>query len=383
MHNTFYHSLAVHLRTLCDDEIKENCIIELRETANIVYDQKLLGGSDFSLRKMFGQGLNGACSLADKSIIYVDVTNDRYTLTPEPKEVITSTRGGVTTLFAVYNVKEESNDKMFNIAWVAKERKNSVPIISPPPLVAHRYILNHGQERGKVVTEITNSHWGPLNVVVQENIPWYVPVYLHTLTATVNKERITPKLVHYIPGEQRERPYHLEVALTVPAKSVVRLSIDFDFIFLKWLEYPPDANHGHYLGSAVISTVLPNTKNYTGIPVDGYLFAHSFNASRPGYFLQIRTESLILTLPTPDFSMPYNVICLACTVVALAFGPIHSVATKKIVIESRETSHSILSKLKRKLFGKKTKEEDVAEEKEVAEEKTEDAGTDLEKESEC
>ena len=40
------------------------------------------------------------------------------------------------------------------------------------------------------------------------------------------------------------------------------------------------------------------------------------------------TESLLLSLPTPDFSMPYNVICLACTVAALAFGPLHNITTR-------------------------------------------------------
>lgn len=32
------------------------------------------------------------------------------------------------------------------------------------------------------------------------------------------------------------------------------------------------------------------------------------------------TESLLIRLPTPDFSMPYNVITLTCTVLALFFG---------------------------------------------------------------
>jgi phosphatidylinositol glycan class T len=40
------------------------------------------------------------------------------------------------------------------------------------------------------------------------------------------------------------------------------------------------------------------------------------------------TEILLLSLPTPDFSMPYNVICLACTVAALAFGPLHNITTR-------------------------------------------------------
>jgi hypothetical protein len=53
--------------------------------------------------------------------------------------------------------------------------------------------------------------------------------------------------------------------LNLPAKSETHISIDFEKSLLKWLEYPPDANHGFYVGSAVISAVLPNRRNFTGI----------------------------------------------------------------------------------------------------------------------
>lgn len=58
--------------------------------------------------------------------------------------------------------------------------------------------------------------------------------------------------------------------------------------------------------------------------------------------------------------MPYNVICLACTVVALAFGPIHNMATKKLKIQKEGESKSFLAKLKNKLWKKKeeTKEKE-------------------------
>lgn len=59
----------------------------------------------------------------------------------------------------------------------------------------------------------------------------------------------------------------------------------------------------------------------------------SFNASRDGYLVQLRTETILISLPTPDFSMPYNVICLACTAVALAFGPLHNISTKRLVLK--------------------------------------------------
>lgn len=353
VHNTNFHSLGISLRTFCDSGFSKGCVIELVQTANLVYDPKLLGSNDFSLRKMFGQGMNGACVLASSSKVYVDMTNDKYILTPTPNSNFTSTRGGATTVFGVYDIQKEIPNRLFNIAWVLKDKKIQVPQSQAPPIYAHRYILGHGQERGHIVTQITNTHWEPLNVVLQENIPWFVPSYLHTLKLMHGNTEIKPNKVHYIPGVQRERPYHLEIAFRIPEKASVQVSFAFDYIFLRWLEYPPDANHGHYLGSAVISTLLPIGRNYTAVPLEGYLFADCFNASRSSYFLQIRTESLILSLPTPDFSMPYNVICLACTAVALAFGPIHSVATKKIVIENKEEPQTLLGKLKAKLFGKK------------------------------
>lgn len=45
-------------------------------------------------------------------------------------------------------------------------------------------------------------------------------------------------------------------------------------------------------------------------------------------FIRVYSESLLVNLPTPDFSMPFNVICLGCTAVALAFGGLHNLTTK-------------------------------------------------------
>lgn len=166
---------------------------------------------------------------------------------------------------------------------------------------------------------------------------------------------------HYLPGRDRSRPYTLEFLVTLPPRSVTEIYLEFDYSFLKWQEYPPDANHGFYVGAAAITTLLPHTKNYTGVPIDGSTFSSrqaiqihhascsiflflntllqcfvfvcccffSINASRDTYPVTLHTEILLVTLPTPDFSMPYNVICLACTVVALAFGPLHNHTTKR------------------------------------------------------
>ncbi|CAG8586223.1 8487_t:CDS:1, partial [Racocetra persica] len=41
--------------------------------------------------------------------------------------------------------------------------------------------------------------------------------------------------------------------------------------------------------------------------------------------------TLLVSLPTPDFSMPYNVITLTCTVIALFFGSMFNLMTRSFV----------------------------------------------------
>jgi len=84
------------------------------------------------------------------------------------------------------------------------------------------------------------------------------------------------------------------------------------------------------------------------------------------FFLRLHTESLLVSLPTPDFSMPYNVICLACTVVAIAFGSLHNLTTRSFnVIDPEKAKKGPLQKLKNLLTRKKAeKKEDKNEEKE-------------------
>lgn len=82
-----------------------------------------------------------------------------------------------------------------------------------------------------------------------------------------------PDVVKYIPGKQRLHATYLELLLRLPPRSVTEISIELDFVFLKWQEYPPDASHGFYVGSSVITSLLPLAKNYTGIPQDESFFS--------------------------------------------------------------------------------------------------------------
>lgn len=345
IHNTNYHSIGLHYRQICANADCTDTSIELKQTVSLVYDLVILGGSmnAWSIRKLFGIGLFNHCPLATTSNLYLDVSNGNLELSEEPDNVVTNMKGGHLTKYAVYDIAKINQSSMHNL-FVRSVRE---PQPSSPLLHVNRYIKEYGKEFGGIITEIRNNHREPITVVYFENIPWFVPLYYHTLKISSATKTIVPLKKHYIPGKIRARSYYLEVAFELPARSVVEVSIDFDYMFLKWQEYPPDANHGFYVGSAVITATLPYARNYHSLPRHVSLIKDSWNVTdKDGFVVQLRTESFILGLPTPDFSMPYNVICLSCTVVALAFGPIHNITTKRLRLSKQQNK----SKLRR-LFG--------------------------------
>ncbi|XP_072758033.1 GPI transamidase component PIG-T [Anoplolepis gracilipes] len=361
IHNTNYHSIGIHFRSICRDITCTRTSLELRQTVSLTYDIMTDMNQDWSIRKFFGMGLQGACPLATLSNVYVDIssnnTNHVYELTPPPSTRIISLRGGQQNEIAVYDIRTHSSKGIFNIAAMYNMPINTINY--PSILYANRYIIGYGQERGSLVTKLYNNHWQTLDVILLENIPWYLLVYLHSITITQNGQQVHPLAQRYLPGKERKSPYYLELILRLPPHSIMKITIDIDYLFLKWQEYPPDANHGFYMGPAIVTALLPIARNYTALPFDGSTINSSFNASRDDYLVQLRTESLLISLPTPDFSMPYNVICLACTAVALAFGPLHNISTKRLVLKriEKDWKSKLLSFFIEKIFRIKRKQE--------------------------
>ena len=211
--------------------------------------------------------------------------------------------------------------------------------IHPPPLYAERSITGHGQEHGGIQTLLTNpSTTSAIEFVYLESLPWFMKPYLHTLKASISGQSMESSNIiediYYRPGLDRSRGTQLEVRMTVPALSTVTLTYDFEKAILRYTEYPPDANRGFDVAPAVIRLITP-TSNSTSSPV------------------YLRTTSLLLSLPTPDFSMPYNVIILTSTVIALAFGSIYNILIRRFV-GADEVENYDLSKIRGIVLGRVT-----------------------------
>ncbi|KAH8704909.1 putative GPI transamidase component Gpi16 [Talaromyces proteolyticus] len=184
---------------------------------------------------------------------------------------------------------------------------------------AERTIIGHGQERGGMRVIFRNpSTIDTVDFIYFESLPWFMRPYLHTLQATVvgndGVSRQIPvseiiKGIYYRPAIDRERGTQLELVLSVPADSTVTLIYDVEKAILRYTEYPPDANRGFNVAPAVIRILAKENQSS----------------------VYLRTTGLLLSLPTPDFSMPYNVIILTSTVMALGFGSIFNLLVRRFI----------------------------------------------------
>ncbi|XP_040575973.1 GPI transamidase component PIG-T [Lepeophtheirus salmonis] len=334
-----FHSLGLSLKPKCADESCTKLKWELEQFANLVFDMGLQKQKDWSLRSLFGTGLHHDCPIAKTANIVWNSKEDSYSISPKNIPYESNPRGHLS-----FDIRSLLERGINNLQWhytLGNIIRNEIP----PPVISTRFLSGYGQEKGGIVTKVTNSLSKELPIVYLDVIPWYLRIFIHTLSITTEEgAKVEPLKIEFIPGRDRERPYILELVLNLPPHSVTSISIEFERSLLKWLEYPPDANKGFYIGSALISTLIANDMNITDYIVQ---FETSESPDFP-QLLRLYTEVLLVSLPTPDFSMPYNVICLACTVIALAFGPLHNITTRKLVIiESKTTSK--LEEIKNKL----------------------------------
>ncbi|KAM0723910.1 hypothetical protein Q7P37_000900 [Cladosporium fusiforme] len=341
-----WQSMAIDVRPVCpaNSSKKDDCVLEVQQTVSMALsiprsmrdrhnpiprpppineiecdDSKIWNKHDtcypkpstddlgWSVAKVFGRPVKGACPLggaSDAWDVTLDVPEDRTSEVVDKDGESSPTNGA-----RQFNLEPGVD---FDLV-LPRQETTSPSISSHPPLFASRQMTGYGQERGGMHATLRNPHPHAQTIVYLESLPWFLKPYMHTLAiqgGTIEK-------MYYTPALDRKRGTHLELVINIPALSTVELNYDFEKAILRYTEYPPDANRGFDVAPAVIR-VLPS------------------NASSPmkeaGQGEYLRTTSLLLPLPTPDFSMPYNVIILTSTVIALGFGSIFNMLVRKFVL---------------------------------------------------
>ncbi len=330
-------------------------------------------GQEWALDQIFGRSVQGVCPLTDPDLppVCIQVPHSRDVFTTAGATEIKFADGRSRcyqlpadddfSLILPHISHEDPNDKKIDAA-----ADELVPPESPP-LYAERSLTGYGQERGGVQTVLTNpSPASAVEFVYFESLPWFMRIYLHTLRTHVEyysppssptyntADQLTSggggdgedknkgdnnqdiiREVYYRPALDRVRGTQLELRIRIPPASRVVLTYDFEKTILRYTEYPPDANRGFDVAAAVITILdhLPSSPSIGEIPpADNNPQQHSsLPRQQHRGTSNLRTTGLLLSLPTPDFSMPYNVIIFTSTAIALAFGSLYNILVRRFV----------------------------------------------------
>ncbi|XP_030624414.1 GPI transamidase component PIG-T [Chanos chanos] len=337
-----YHSEAVHIRTVCKDWQCKSPAWELRQSLNVVFDLYTSGQGkkEWSLFKMFSRTLTEACPVASSSKVYVDVTDnpqgELFDLSPATTLYSQAVVLGDRRTYSVYDLtKPETFGTMRSLNPLLRWKADAGDMLRPL-LHGERYVAGFGLQTGEIHTLIYNNHpYRAFPVLLLDTVPWYLRLYIHTLKVISKTRDNKPSYIHYQPSKDRVSSHLLEMLIQLPPHSVTEVTVQFERALLKWTEYTPDPNHGFYVGSSVISALVPSivamdTNNTQERPLFSSFFPCKEESS---YFMRVYTEPLLVNLPTPDFSMPYNVICLTCTVVAVGYGSFYNLVTRTFQVE--------------------------------------------------
>ena len=112
---------------------------------------------------------------------------------------------------------------------------------------------------------------------------------------------------------------NLHLRLTLPARSTVVISLPFTKLTLKYTDHVPDAERGREIPASVLTLLdIQGEEDQAGDSTAAAGTRSPLRSSRRHVF----GPKLLLDVPTPDFSMPYNVIIMTSTVMAVFFGSI-------------------------------------------------------------
>ncbi|XP_032813930.2 GPI-anchor transamidase component PIGT [Petromyzon marinus] len=345
LYNSNFHSLAVHVQpTPTDPHCNGECW-ELTQSLLVVFDVFPAKNRkpDWSLSSLFGRGLTEPCPLASNSTLVLDLTRlstaeGKFHVSPLPPGVKAEDPRGAGVL--VYDLKDPAT-------FAASSRVNVALKWSAPPVwgggegqVVHveRFLTGYGLQTGGIATLVHNTHSSQgVTALLMLTVPWYLRLYVHTLSVSTRGRDVVPSYVGYVPAQGR-RPHLLELLLQLPPRSTTRVTLSFERALLTWTDYPPDPNHGFYIASAVVTAMMPidvsagEQSSVSLIEGSGGL-EHSYRPlSLERGVSRVYTPPLLISLPTPDFSMPYNVICLTCTVLAVGFGSLHNLLTRRFTV---------------------------------------------------
>ena len=248
------------------------------------------------------------------------------------------------------------NDESFRTAlasfWSAGAQQGAGGV---PRLDASVAQAANGYRGCSLVYELANPMPRPVLLVLRHTVPWALQLRLSSLRATLRagdaahwQSTTVPELgatrlgsgsaqTHGATGllaalvhpsqsrgnggtaadwdassSPRRSPTALELVLRLPPNCSALVSLAGDRSFLRFADFPPDAARG-------VDLPAPMAAYYLDAP-DNTAVEWLQSAEPAG--VVYAPVGLVLPIAWPDFSMPYNVICISCTLPMVVFGAV-------------------------------------------------------------
>ncbi|KAA1470982.1 Gpi16 subunit, GPI transamidase component [Dentipellis sp. KUC8613] len=322
-----WHGLGMHVRW------RAGVGIELALTVQAVFDPVRAaydGKRDWSLRSLFNRDIPRACPVAATSQVRVNhpPADSGFELSPEPSRVEDGQ--------AIFDITNTTQDLDVAMKW-PQEPKFAYPLdLRDNPQIPFsflRTLKGASQDQGTLALTVRNHDATlPLELLYLETMPWHVEFYLHTMRSTCDGVPCDAlSNLTYTPPVPHTSPALLQALLTIPPHSTLRLTFEARKAFLRYTEHPPDAQRGWDLPPAVLIPLSP--PHALQSPLQPQSAGGKAEIERGwGGRRRVYTPVLLVDLATPDFSMPYNVIIMSCTLVALVFGSIFNILTRRFAL---------------------------------------------------
>lgn len=381
-----FSSLAIDLQPQpCqkDGQPKVDCEqVQLVLTISVVFNPLHLfeGKQTWSLTKIFGNPIQRACPLASNSSVYVEISrpenrNNIYPKTYNEKKIDVKSGDQIleTRTFAVFDINSffETSTSKSNVQFNVGIKQNQIfkqpPVTLRPtiPVYLRTHVAGSGSNEGTIVATITNALADSIRINYMDVVPYYLSVYLHTLTIrTKMGQELKPDKLNFVLSKDTA-PTLIEFSIIVPPESETHISYDFERAFLACEDYRPDANKGVLLGSAQIGILSQSCLNRVVFPsksLHSNLTTFDSNLEDEREVLRVYSRPLLIILPTPDFSMPYNVLCFVSSVLVAGFLQIFNFTTERLRCslkkQNPETKDSIDEKQTKVDKDKNSKKED-------------------------
>ena len=192
---------------------------------------------------------------------------------------------------------------------IIDEKKNINELPKQQYLNLERSIIGWGQVDGQFIVKFTNRHESKSIVIhkYHDISPFFLLIDFESIIIDPYRW-ISWKHIEFLPAINHGTPNRFTLKnIKIPPMETVTYRLYFKKVFLHVDDFPPDADHGLEVFSSWAETSFENENDLDIVYGDG----------------------LIVVMPKPDFSMPFNVITLTSTVLAFLYGSIFNALVRK------------------------------------------------------